>query len=70
MNNFVKMMKLISAFDWEYIMFGCSVFLIPFHTVHQILSISVMENMGNKLSIYPVLIGLCLFLYRGLKKGE
>lgn len=51
-------------------MFGIAAFFIPFHTGHMALSISVFGSMGSKLSIFPVLIGLCLFLYQCVKKRE
>ena len=51
-------------------MFGIAIFLIPFHTGHMALSISIFGSMGSKLSIFPVLIGLCLFLYQCIRTRE
>ncbi|AXB82361.1 hypothetical protein ACT01_08995 [Megasphaera hexanoica] len=70
MHKVIFNFKTRSLYDWEYIMFGIAVFLIPFHTGHMALSISLFGSMGSKLSIFPVLIGLCLFLYQCVKKRE
>lgn len=51
-------------------MFGVAVFLIPFHIGHTALNISILGNMGSKLSVFPVLIGLCLFLYQCIRTRE
>ena len=51
-------------------MFGVAVFLIPFHIGHMALNISILGNMGSKLSVFPVLIGLCLFLYQCIRTRE
>ena len=49
-------------------MLGIAVLLVPFHTSHQAFAVPFMGNMGNKLSIFPILIGLSLFLYQSVKK--
>lgn len=50
-----------SLYNWECIMLGIAVLLIPFHAGHQALVVPFMGNMGSKFSVYPVLIGLCIF---------
>lgn len=60
----------MSIYDWEYIMLGFAVFLIPFHTGHLALAVPLMGNMGSKLSIFPILIGLFFFLYQSIKKRK
>ncbi len=64
MHKLILNFKTCSLYDWECIMFGIAIFLIPFHTGHMALSISIFGSMGSKLSIFPVLIGLCLFFYQ------
>lgn len=51
-------------------MLGIAALLIPFHAGHQALVVPFMGNMGSKLSIFPVLIGLCMFLYQSIKTRE
>lgn len=63
-------MRALSIYDWECIMMGIAVFLIPFHAGHVSLSIPFAGIMGSKLSIYPIIIGLCLFLYRYIKQRK
>lgn len=70
MHKLILNFKTRSLYDWECIMFSIAVFLIPFHTGHMALSISIFGSMGSKLSIFPVLIGLCLFFYQCIKKRE
>lgn len=70
MNKLMIRIKKYSFYDWECIIFGIAVLLIPFHTGHQALNVPFMGNMGSKLSIFPVIIGVCLFLYQGIKKRE
>lgn len=70
MNVFFNYIRKSSIYDWECIMMGIAVFLIPFHTGHVSLSIPYAGNMGSKLSIYPIIIGLCLFLYRYIKQRK
>lgn len=70
MSNFINNVKSMSIYDWEYIMLGFAVFLIPFHTGHLALAVPLMGNMGSKLSIFPILIGLFFFLYQSIKKRK
>lgn len=70
MHKLILNFKTCSLYDWECIMFGIAIFLIPFHTGHMALSISIFGSMGSKLSIFPVLIGLCLFLYQCIRTRE
>jgi hypothetical protein len=70
MHKFEMMIKSFSIFDWECIMLGLATFFIPFHNIHEFLNIRFMGEMGNKLSIYPILIGICLFLYQHIKKEK
>jgi hypothetical protein len=70
MHKIIHYLKWFSSYDWQCIVFGIAVFLFPFHKIHQFFSLSFMGNMGGKLSIYPVLIGLGLFLYQCVKKRK
>ena len=63
MHKIIHYLKFASVYDWQCLTLGMAVFLLPFHKIHQDLSLSFMGSMGGKLSIYPVLIGLGLFLY-------
>lgn len=45
-------------------------FLIPFHKGHKFLTVPLTGMMGSKLSIYPILVGLCLYLYKIIKKHK
>lgn len=70
MNKFLNYIRTLSVYNWECIMMGIAVFLIPFHTGHISLSVSFMGNMGSKLSIFPMTIGLGLFLYQCIKQRK
>lgn len=70
MYNLILNFKTLSLYDWECIMFSIAILLIPFHTGHMALSISIFGSMGSKLSIFPLMIGLCFFLYQCIKKRE
>ncbi|MDY6362107.1 MAG: hypothetical protein SPL23_13185 [Lachnospiraceae bacterium] len=70
MHRLVLNLKNLSLYDWECVMYGIAIFLLPFHTGHMTLSVSAFGSMGNKLSIFPVFIGLCLFIYRCTRKRE
>lgn len=70
MHKFEMMIKAFSIYDWECIMLSLATFFIPFHNTHEFLNIRFMGEMGNKLSIYPVLVGICLFLYQRTKKEK
>lgn len=70
MVDFVNKIRSSSAYDWECMMLGIATFLLPFHTGHIALGILTLGNMGSKLSIFPVLIGLGLFLYQSIKKRK
>lgn len=67
MRKFIYYFNMISIYDWQCIMFGIAVFFLPFHTIHQSLSLFFVGSMGGKLSIYPVIFGLVLFVYQCLK---
>lgn len=69
MNNILQKLEKMTIFNWECIMLGFATFLLPFHTGHKFLVVPFMGNMGPKLSIYPLLIGLGLFIYNRLKTG-
>ena len=68
MNRIVIKLKQISIFDWECIMLCLAAFLVPFHNSHEFLNLRFMGDMGNKLSIYPIILGICFFLYRIIKE--
>lgn len=70
MHKIIHYLKWFSSYDWECIMFSIAILLIPFHTGHMALNISIFGSMGSKLSIFPVLIGLCLFLYQCIRTRE
>lgn len=70
MHRLILNIKKLSLYDWECVMFGIAILLIPFHTGHIALSISIFGSMGSKLSIFPIMIGLCLFLCQYIKKRE
>lgn len=67
MREFIHYLKIASIYDWQCITFCIAVLFLPFHTIHQSLSLSFIGSMGGKLSIYPVIIGLGLFVYQCLK---
>lgn len=46
-----------------------AVLFIPFHTIHKGVSLSLF-SMGGKLSVYPILVGLALYLYRSVKTKQ
>ena len=49
-------------------MLGLATFLLPFHIGHRFLAVPFIGTMGSKLSIYPILLGICLFIYQIFKQ--
>lgn len=62
----VKDTKLFKA---EMICLFLAALFIPFHTIHKGVSLSLF-SMGRKLSVYPILVGLALYLYRSVKTKQ
>lgn len=70
MGKVIYYLKFNSIYDWQCISFGLAVLFLPFHVIQQSLSIPIMGDMGGKLSIYPIVIGLGLFVYQCQRQRE
>jgi hypothetical protein len=60
--------KSISIYQIEYILLGIAAFLLPIHNVHTFMAIPFIGNMGSKLSVFPILLGLFLFVFHNFKQ--
>lgn len=67
MQKIVSGKKHILVYKWQCILFGIATFLVPFHVGHQSLNL---PYLGSKLSIYPIVIGLCFFYIKFSKKSN
>lgn len=70
MNLDVQKLKNLPIYDWQCIMLGIAAFLLPFHSGHKFLTIPFTGTMGSKLSVFPLLIGFCFFIYQGVKHNK
>lgn len=54
----------MNLYDWQCIFFMVALFLLPVHVTHKALALSFLGSMGGKLSVYPIIIGVSLYIYQ------
>lgn len=60
--NVLSRIRSWNLYDWQCICFIVALVLIPLHATHQNLTFGFLGSMSNKLSIYPILVGLFLYI--------
>lgn len=57
----------ISLGKFELFCFMLAIVFIPFHVIHKFMTVPVLD-MGSKLSIYPIILGIGCYFYQAFKK--
>ena len=63
----IKCINNIDLVKFELFCFMLAIILIPFHVIHKSMTLPVFD-MGSKLSIYPIILGMGCYLYQSFKQ--